>query len=201
MVSVGRRFVALLAARRAGGPNPSLAESNQFRYIATMRFFLPLLLIQILIIGIIGHVGAQHADPLGSPNPQPSRARRGAMKLASKLHPRMVSFLKEQADERKEFYNTESKLKNEFKSKQRQELQELLEKHRSARADFSKEKSSAEERSEFYRKQRDQMAKLRAEQNSDRKEFYSELKTKFNEFHGEQKQKRRELEEEIQKAK
>lgn len=198
---LGRRFVALFLVRRADGQNPSLAQSIQFRYIATMRFPLPLLLFLVSIIGVVAHVGAEHATPVALPDSSPNRAQRGAMKLASKLHPRMVSFLKVKADERKEFFDTEAKLKAEFKRKQKQDVQELLEKHRAARIDFSKEKSSADERASFYRGQRAEMAELKAEQKAERKEFYAELKSKFDSFHSEQNEERRELEEEIQKTK
>lgn len=138
------------------------------------------------------HAGAQTSPPSESPSPRLN---------LSKIHPKMVALMREQAEGRKEFFDSESKVREEFKKEQNEQMQELLEKHRAARADFSKEKHSADERATFYRGQRDEMAALKTRQKSEKKKHVEELKVKFAEFQAEQIKERRELETELRKSK
>lgn len=119
----------------------------------------------------------------------------------SKVDPKMVQLLKDQAGARKQFYDNESRTKAELKAKQSARIEELLQKHRAARAEFAKEKHTADERGEFFRGQRKEMAELKAEQRKERREFLGELKKKFTQFHAEQKKERAKLASELKATK
>lgn len=158
-----------------------------------MRFLFPSVICLVTLVGVVAHVRAQNGEPVSTASP--------GLKITQKLNPRVVELLKTQADLRKEFYNNEAKAKNDIKLQQKREERELLERHRAARAEFSKQTHSADERATFYRGQRDEMATLKARHAEERKQLFKELKVKFTDFHRSQRQARQKLEDDLQKTK
>src|SRR4051812_6680753 len=65
------------------------------------------------------------------------------LKFDPRISPKYVELLRQHAEARKVFYSKQAKIKADLKEEQTNERNSLLEKHRAARAEFSKEKHTA----------------------------------------------------------
>jgi hypothetical protein len=108
-----------------------------------------------------------------------------------------VDLLKHQADERKSFYAEQATAKDTQKKDQAKEQQELLQRHRAAREQFTKDKHTADERRSFFKAERDEMGVLRTRQKTERQTLTAELKKNLDAFHSKQKRERDELKERL----
>jgi hypothetical protein len=108
-----------------------------------------------------------------------------------------VDLLKHQADERKSFYAEQAAAKDSQKKIQAHEQQDLLDRHRAAREEFTKGKHTADERRSFFKAERDEMGTLRSRQKTERQGLSTELKKNLDAFHSKQKRERDELRERL----
>lgn len=155
-----------------------------------MRFF-PVFPLLVLIISVAFAFATENQSPVPSAMTEPSS--KSSAKADPRITPEYLALLKNQADERKAFYQEQSRRKQELTLKNAKERQELLESHRAARKKFGDENHTHEERSIFFRSQRDEMGALEARHRSGLKEHDAELKKSLVESHTKQRKEREEL--------
>ncbi len=129
-------------------------------------------------------------NPTVGVTPKPTR-----IPLPGKLKSDYVKLLKQQADERKEFYENQSNEKVELKKSVKSELNDLLEKHRAARTQFMNEKHTGEERRTFFLGQRNEMAEKKKALKEKQIQLERDHKERLKDFLSSQKSERKRYQE------
>lgn len=107
--------------------------------------------------------------------------------IPRKLKSSYVNLLKKQADDKKNFYENQSREKKELKRFIKEETNKLLSKHREARSKFMTEKHTGEERRAFYLGQRNEMANLKHDLKEKQIQLTRDHKERLKDFQNSQK--------------
>lgn len=104
-----------------------------------------------------------------------------------------VEILKSQAAQRREFFSEMAKERRDLRDSQAKKLSELVERHRAERDQYLKQAHSADERAAFFRQQRQDMNKLKTEQQLELRILKQSLKERAEIFHKAQKLQSKQL--------
>lgn len=107
--------------------------------------------------------------------------------FSPKLSVDYVSLLKQQAEQRRVFFETQATERKTLKDTHQKQQQELIERHRAERAKFADQTHNVDERRSFFTKQRDEMAALIRKQKEENKILLAKLRTERREFHNKQR--------------
>lgn len=152
-------------------------------------------LIALFLFQLKSEVFSQHSDnesvPTETPNNVQASPSATKIPLPRRLKSNYVNLLKKQADDKKNFYETQAKEKKDLKKLVKEETNKLLVQHREARSKFMTEKHTGEERRAFFLGQRNEMAKLKNDLKERQIQLDRDHKERLKDFQNSQKIERK----------